>query len=202
VENSLSKAERTRAFIIETTAEIFNRKGYAGTSMSDLTDATGLSKGSIYGNFENKEEVALAVFDFNAAKISTQVRTRIDAALSYHDKLLVYSKVYRSMLKGVLSAGGCPILNTATEADDTNNQLKDRAAKAVLKWEKNLCDLMEKGIQAGELRKDIAVRQTALSVIALIEGGLMISKVTNDPTAMDKVLKTVESIIESLQAVQ
>jgi TetR/AcrR family transcriptional repressor of nem operon len=202
VENLLSKAERTRAFIIETTAEIFNKKGYAGTSMSDLTDATGLSKGSIYGNFENKEEVALAVFDYNTAKINTQVRTKIDAATSYHDKLLVYSKVYRSMLKGVISAGGCPILNTATEADDTNNLLKDRAAKALLKWEKNLCDLIEKGINAGELKKDISVRQTALSIIALIEGAMMISKVTNDLTAMDRVLKTVEFLIDNLRTEQ
>ena len=60
-----TKAERTRNFIIEKTAEIFNRKGYAGTSMSDITEATGLTKGSIYGNFENKEDVALAVFEYN-----------------------------------------------------------------------------------------------------------------------------------------
>ena len=62
--DSLSKAERTRLFIIEKTAPVFNTKGFAGTSLTDLTDATGLTKGSIYGNFQNKDEVALGCFRF------------------------------------------------------------------------------------------------------------------------------------------
>ena len=59
----MNKAERTRQYIIEKTAPIFNKKGYAGTSLSDMTGATGLTKGSIYGNFNDKDEVALAAFD-------------------------------------------------------------------------------------------------------------------------------------------
>ncbi len=59
----MNKAERTRHFIIEKAAPIFNTKGYAGTSLSDMTEATGLTKGSIYGNFADKDEVALACFE-------------------------------------------------------------------------------------------------------------------------------------------
>ena len=59
----MSKAEKTRQFIIEKTAPIFNKKGFAGTSLSDMTEATGLTKGSIYGNFADKDEVAMAAFD-------------------------------------------------------------------------------------------------------------------------------------------
>jgi TetR/AcrR family transcriptional repressor of nem operon len=58
----MTKAEKTKAFIIERSAPLFNSKGYSGTSMNDLMDITGLTKGSIYGNFENKDEVALAAF--------------------------------------------------------------------------------------------------------------------------------------------
>ena len=64
-----TKAERTTAYIIETVAPIFNKHGYVGTSMSDLTDATGLTKGAIYGNFENKEALALAAFQYNSTKL-------------------------------------------------------------------------------------------------------------------------------------
>ncbi len=65
----MTKAEQTRAFIIEKTAPLFNKKGFEGTSLSDMTTATGLTKGSIYGNFSNKDEVALEVFDYNLQKI-------------------------------------------------------------------------------------------------------------------------------------
>ena len=73
----MSKAERTRQFIIEKTAPIFNEKGYAGTSINDLTEATGLTKGSIYGNFENKDEVALAAFDYNFERVITFIKSKI-----------------------------------------------------------------------------------------------------------------------------
>ena len=53
----MSKAEKTKEFIIEKSAPIFNKKGYAGTSLADIMEATNLTKGSIYGNFENKDEL-------------------------------------------------------------------------------------------------------------------------------------------------
>jgi len=81
MENELSKADRTRQFIVETTAGIFNKKGYAGTSLSDLTQVTGLTKGSIYGNFKNKEEVAVAAFEYNTSKVRKQIMQL------YHRKL-------------------------------------------------------------------------------------------------------------------
>ena len=194
-----SKTERTKAFIIESTAEIFNKKGYAGTSLSDLTAATGLTKGSIYGNFENKEEVALAVFDYNYSRVSKRVLDLMDKAETFHDKLMVYAKVYKNISRAPLNHGGCPIINTAIEADDTNGLLKDRAAKALLKWEKNLTRLIEQGINAGEFKADINIRQTALSIIALIEGGVMISRTTNEPSSMEAVVNMVEMLINQMK---
>jgi hypothetical protein len=76
---TMSKAEKTRAFIIEKAAPIFNMKGFAGTSMADLTEATGLTKGAIYGNFENKDEVALAVYDYNLSLVVQGLRRSLQS---------------------------------------------------------------------------------------------------------------------------
>lgn len=198
---TLSKAERTRQFIIETTAPIFNTKGYEGTSMSDITDATGLTKGSIYGNFENKEEVALAAFDYNHGYIKKIIVSKVNQAQSYHDKLMVYATVYHSFTrKSGFVKGGCPILNTAIEADDTNPLLRDKAAAAILNWKNSIINLIKAGVSAGEFRQGTDQEQTALSIIALIEGGVMISKVTNSPASLDIILKTVASLIDGLRA--
>lgn len=200
MENELSKAERTRQFILETTASIFNKKGYAGTSLSDLTDATGLTKGSIYGNFKNKEEVAAAVFDYNLARVRKQVQMHVQQAGNYHDKLMVYAQVYHSFNKTKsFPAGGCPILNTAVEADDTNPILKERAASAILRWKRSVENLINAGIAAGEFKRDIDTNETALAMIALIEGGIMIAKVTSQPANLDTVLKTVEKMVTALK---
>lgn len=199
MENKLSKADRTRQFIIETTSGIFNMKGYAGTSMSDITEATGLTKGSIYGNFGNKEDVALAVFDYNSSKVSQVIQQRIQQAKTYHDKLMVYAQVYDQFTRGSFPQGGCPVLNTAVEADDTNSLLKDRAAKAVLRWKKNIQDLIQGGVGAGEFKEGLDHGQIALSIVALIEGGIMIAKVTNSQTNMDKIMQTVELLISQMK---
>lgn len=200
MENELSKADRTRQFIVETTAGIFNKKGYAGTSLSDLTQATGLTKGSIYGNFKNKEEVAVAAFEYNTSKVRKQIIQLIQKAPTYHEKLMVYAKVYHSFPTVNFPEGGCPILNTAVDADDTNPVLKEKAAMVILRWKKGIEELIQAGIAAGEFRKDIDTTQTALSIIALIEGGIMIAKVTNTPANLDTVLKTVNNIITGLEA--
>jgi TetR/AcrR family transcriptional repressor of nem operon len=197
--NELSKAARTRQFILEKTADIFNTKGYAGTSLADLTEATGLTKGSIYGNFANKEDVALAAFDYNLSLVAKAVQERMEQATTYHQKLLVYAQVYHTFIRTSFPLGGCPILNTAIEAVDTNNLLKNRAAKAILNWKKTIVELIKAGISSGEFRADIEPDQMALSIIALIEGGIMIARVTNSLTSLDKVLKTVEMLLNQLR---
>lgn len=199
MESVLSKAERTKKFIIESTASIFNVKGYAGTSMSDLTEATGLTKGSIYGNFENKEEVALAAFDYNLSKIKSVVNLKISKSVSYHDKLMVYAQVYHSFKGDVFPIGGCPVLNTSVEADDTHTLLKEKAAKAIAEWKKNIVELIEAGVNACEFKTGQDTDQTALSMIALIEGGIMIAKVTDSSVNLSKILKTVEQLILGLK---
>jgi len=199
MENGLSKSARTKQFIIESTAGIFNTKGYAGTSLSDLTAATQLTKGSIYGNFENKEDVALSVFDYNLSKIRRAIQSRMRKAVTYQDKLMVYAEVYHSFRGERFPVGGCPIINTAIEADDTHHALKQKAADALQSWKKNIADLINAGISSGEFKADTDSLQTALSIIALIEGGIMIAKVTDTPANLDKVLKTVALLIMQMK---
>jgi len=200
MENKPTKADRTRQFIIETTAALFNTKGYAGTSMSDITDATGLTKGSIYGNFTNKEEVALAVFDHNLDIILRAIREKVALAQSYHDKLMIYAKVYGNYNRAPFPQGGCPILNTAVEADDTAGLLKERAAKAVIRWKRGIMNLIQGGMNTGEFNKNVDQERIAISMIALIEGGMMIAKVTDTPTVMDVMLRAVSALIDELES--
>ncbi len=151
----MSKAERTKQFIIEKAAPVFNSKGYAGTSMSDLIHATGLTKGSIYGNFENKDEVALAAFDYNFDQVVSYIRGKMDERTSIIDKLLVYPETYRNFLQLHFLQSGCPINNTAAESDDTHPLLKQKAANALQFWRERLEYRIQTGIENNEIKPDI-----------------------------------------------
>lgn len=194
----MTKAEKTRAYIIEKTAPIFNVKGYAGTSLSDITEATGLTKGSIYGNFANKDEVALAAFDYNLKSVQDIIKREMDSRTTIKEKLLIYIHVYEHFLKFPFPQGGCPILNTAIEADDTHPQLKKKVADAIVSWKRSIEVLIEKGMENKEFRNIEDPEQTALSIIAMIEGSIMIAKVTGKTNYRNQVMKSVEKMINEL----
>ena len=195
----MSKAAQTRNFIIEKTAPVFNKKGYAGTSLTDITEATGLTKGSIYGNFANKDEVALAVFDYNLQKIGSIIRAKSAKHKSIKAQLLVYTNVYANLFRFPVTAGGCPILNTAIEADDTHPQLKEKVKAAVISWKNKLVKMIEKGIENKEFRKGINAEQTALSFIATLEGGIMVAGLTGKQGDMKLITQFVEKMIDDLE---
>jgi len=195
---NMSKAERTKQFIVEKTAPIFNVKGYAGTSVNDMMAATGLTKGSIYGNFRNKDDVALAAFDHNRKKVDQVVRREMEKESSAKGKLMVYAKVYGNFYKDAFPEGGCPILNTAIEADDTHAVLREKAADAITGWKDNIAVIIQKGVANNEFRAEVDPEQIAISIVALIEGGIMVAKVTGKLNYRTAIMKSVEKMINDL----
>lgn len=195
----MSKAERTRQFIIEKTAPVFNTKGYAGTSLSDMMDATGLTKGSIYGNFENKDEVALAAFDFNFQRVVSFLRDKIEERDSTIGKLLVYPETYRNFLKLSFLRSGCPIMNTSTEADDTHPLLREKAANALQYWRSSLERHLRSGIEKKEIKAGTDINEFTSVLIALIQGSVMHAKVTGKTSLLNTSMDYLEKIIKGLK---
>ena len=195
----MRKSDVTRQLIIEKTARVFNRKGYAGTSLNDLTLATGLTKGSIYGNFSGKDEVALAAFEYNLAQITTVIAEKAANEQTASGKLLAYAESYSALFPTISAAGGCPILNTSVEADDTHPALRKKAADAIRSWKKQLEQIINKGIETAELRNDIIPEHTAITMIAMIEGAIMVSRVCNNNNYFSIAMHQVKQMIANLE---
>lgn len=195
----LSKAERTRRFIIEKSSPIFNRKGYAGTSLSDLTRATGLTKGSIYGNFKNKGEVAVCAFRHNIAFTIKAMTAEIDKAETYLAKLLAYPRVYRRNIAAMMAIGGCPILNTVIDAENTNDALRSLAKDTIDDWKQAIMGLIRKGRVAGEIKADTDENVVAENIISLIEGGIAMTKATGEKSYICNAIDQTETIIRSIR---
>lgn len=195
----MGKAEKTRAYIVEKTAPIFNTKGYAGTSINDMTEATGLTKGSIYGNFANKDEVAVAAFDHNLKIVQAILRDEFSRCTTNTDKLLVYTRVYGNILKRPFPQGGCPVLNTAIESDDTHPLLCERAVQAIRDWKRHIIRLIEKGKASKEFREDADPAKIALTLIALVEGSIMLAKLSGRSADQRIVLQSATEFVMSLK---
>jgi AcrR family transcriptional regulator len=195
----LSKAERTKQFIIEKTAPVFNAKGYAGTSMNDLMLATGLTKGSIYGNFQNKDEVAIAAFEYNFQLIVLYIRKKMETKTSIIDKLLVYPETYRNFLKLPFLQSGCPIANTSTEADDTHLLLKEKVTIALTSWRNSMESLLKVGIKNKEIKPDINIQEVVAVCTALIQGAGIHAKVSGKVNYLNLSMNYLEKMIKELK---
>ncbi len=196
---TLPRSGRTRQLIIESAAPIFNKKGYAGTSMSDLTTATGLTKGSIYGNFKDKDDVAVHAFQHNIDLIFDFFSKELKAAGSTMDKLLAYPRGFRKIYRMILSYGGCPILNTAVEADDTHAVLRKMAVDVLAKWKKSIISLVEEGKTEGVIDMATNAKNMAEILIAIMEGGSVLSKVTGEESYILNAIDTAEKIITDMR---
>ncbi len=195
----MGKAEQTRQIIIEKAAPVFNKKGYLGTSISDLTKSTGLTKGAIYGNFNNKNEIALAAFDYNVKKIIAELKTEIDKTDNSIEKLLVLPNYYLKNFGEIYKQGGCPITNTAIDSDDTNSMLNKRVKEVIEGLKKTLIRIVNEGISRKEIISSTDPGSFASTLISLVQGGNLLSKASGDINYMANSLKQVEVLVTGIK---
>ena len=150
-----TKAERTTAYIIETVAPVFNRHGYVGTSMSDLTEATNLTKGALYGNFENKEALALSAFDYNRKLLLNAIDEELSIEGTAMDRIHSLINFYNKLL-----------------AAATKETIKEIEGKIAL--------VFENGVNSGEFKIPVSPLQFAKQLYTILQGSIAMATLTKD----------------------
>ena len=175
-----TKAERTTSYIIETVAPIFNKLGYVGTSMSDLTEATGLTKGALYGNFENKEALALAAFEHNSKVLLAEIEEKLNSGGTSLQKLFVLTNFYRYYDDFTNGMGGCPILNVGVDAQHNNSLLAAAVKETAKTIEGKIALVIENGIKNNELSIPVTPLQFAKQLYTMLQGAVAMATITGD----------------------
>ena len=175
----MTKAEKTRQFIIETSAPIFNKKGVAGTTLSDVMKATQMSKGILYLHFEDKEDLSKCVVTYNLkqhlARTSDAIQHFETAKDTFFALVDFLSRPFSTPVEG-----GCPMLNFGMEADDTNDAICQLVGSAVSEALEGITKILEWGVENGEFKTGWDYKTFAIKAYAVLEGGLLISRTTKD----------------------
>src|SRR5579871_3037163 len=150
----MPKGARTRERIIEQAAPLFNQKGFFGSSLSDIMEATGLKKGGIYNHFLSKEELALQAFDYAADCVNERLSLLLAKQHTAVDRLLAFASVFCDMARNSPVPGGCPLLNTAIESDDAHPVLREHVLGAMDRWRDRVQNAVREGLATGEFRED------------------------------------------------
>jgi TetR/AcrR family transcriptional regulator, transcriptional repressor for nem operon len=181
-----TKGGQTRQRIVEEAAQLFSRQGYFGVSLSDIMEATDLEKGGIYNHFENKDAIALAAFDYSVKLLWRLFTQALEGKTNAVDRLLASVAAFRTLARNPPLPGGCPLLNTAVEADDAHPLLRQRVRAAMDHWRGTLRDTVAEGIARGEIRPDVDGDALASLIIATLEGAVMLTKLYDDANHMSR----------------
>ncbi|PAW93350.1 TetR family transcriptional regulator [Mucilaginibacter sp. MD40] len=190
----MTKAERTRQFIIEQSAPVFNTKGVAGTAMSDVMQATKMAKGGLYGHFESKEELSFAVVDYCLNTISESVCSGLNRKKTAKEKLFYFIDHFAKVDKPVIE-GGCPMLNFGSEADDTNPAIKQRVNRSIKESQALLKGILACGQANNEFKADWQIDEFAIKMFAMLEGGVLMARVADNNDVMKQISKMLKDEI-------
>jgi TetR/AcrR family transcriptional regulator, transcriptional repressor for nem operon len=192
---AVTKGERSRQKIVETAAVLFNQKGFTGCSMGDIVAASGLEKGTLYGHFSTKEELALLAFDYAWKDTSDKRLRNIDTVSNAVDKLKLHVDNY---VNTPSFPGGCPLLNFAVDADDGNLALRTRVRKALKGWEDFLAKIVKDGQSAGEINPEIEPHSVANLVISTLEGATVLARINKRSSALDDAQRHLNLYLETV----
>jgi AcrR family transcriptional regulator len=192
----MGKAERTRQFIIEQAAPIFNEKGIAGTTINDIMNATKMAKGGLYGHFESKDDMSVAVVDHLMDTMGAKVHSVVMKEKTASGKLFAFMDFYKDPLQPFCQ-GGCPMVNFGVEADDTNPVLKKKIGERMLGTEQFLANIVKQGISDGEFTANFDAGSFGIKLFAMIEGGSLISRVLGHAQQMGVIISALKAEIEA-----
>jgi len=194
----MTKAEKTKQFIIEQAATIINEKGISGTSIDDVLKAAKVAKGCLYNHFESKDELSLACVDYLLGKLTERRDALICRQATATEKLHAFMEMNKNALNSLVT-GGCPIVNLSTESDDTNPVIKKKLKKVIEGYNKLFIQIIQEGIDAGEFSNKINAEEFAFKMFTSIEGAGIMCRIMNSNKPMHIVISSLKTELETFR---
>jgi len=191
--------EATKESILKRSGVLFNTRGYKATSISNITDATGLTKGAIYRHFTNKHELEVETLMHLSNVMFEKLRERIREQITAGEKLRAVFRFFESYISNPPVKGGCPLMNAAVEADDAHPVLRKGAVKVLNLIRGSLLTILANGVKYKQIKPDIDQEMFATLVFASLEGAIMMSKVTGDESDIKRTIAFLEKQLKEIE---
>ncbi|MGO4771208.1 TetR family transcriptional regulator C-terminal domain-containing protein [Flavobacterium sp. W22_SRS_FK3] len=185
----------TSEFILDKVAPIFNKQGYVGTSLTNITKATGLTKGAIYCNFSNKEDLALKSFQLNISLAIKPLFRLVSTTPGSINKLHVITDYQRNYYNLVKDIGGCPMLRVGVDTKFINPLLFAEAQNLSQKFTSGLVSIIKEGIIKNEIQENTDPYKYAKVILSLIEGSSLLAFTHDDQTYITNAMDFIDSIL-------
>lgn len=195
----MRQPEATKASILKQSGLLFNTQGYQATSLSDITNATKLTKGAIYRHFKSKHHLEKEALLFLSETMFDHMRQHIKAQKTAPEKLRALFRFFETYISNPPIKGGCPLLNVSTEADDAHPVLRKQAVSILTLLKNSIVTLIDNGVRFGQVKPGVDKEYYASVIIALLEGAIMMSKVQGNNQDIKLAIRHLDAMIQEIE---
>ncbi|MGH3288643.1 MAG: TetR/AcrR family transcriptional regulator [Streptosporangiaceae bacterium] len=188
------KGERTRARIVEAAARLINQRGVAGTTLDDVKAAADVSGSQMYHYFPDKDELVQAVIAHQADIIAGNQR---QADLGSADGLTAWRNMVIAEAKSSEGRGGCPLGSLAGQLAETDPRARALLASGFGQWQAAIGDGLRRLHHAGHLPDGTDPDALAVTLLATLQGGLLLAQVQRDARPLETAVGTLLELARS-----
>jgi AcrR family transcriptional regulator len=182
-----AKGERTRARIIGAAARLIYEHGVAGTTLEDVRTAAEVSGSQLYHYFADKDELVQAVIDHQADVI---VGNQQRADLGTIEGLKAWRDMVIAVAKSTDGMGGCPLGSLGSQLAESDPQARALVAAGFGRWSAAINDGLRALHTAGHLPAGINPDDLAVTLLAALQGGLLLAQVQRDTRPLETAVDT------------
>jgi TetR/AcrR family transcriptional regulator, transcriptional repressor for nem operon len=181
------KGERTRARIVEAAARLVYERGVAGTTLDDIRSAAGVSGSQLSHYFTDKDELVRAVIGYQAGTIAGNQR---QADLGSPEGLRAWRDMVVAQVKDSQGRGGCPLGSLAGQLAETDPRARAQIAAGFEQWSAAIGDGLRNLHAAGYLPAGTDPDDLAVTLLAALQGGLLLAQVQRDTRPLETAVDT------------
>ena len=181
------KGERTRARIVDEAARLVHERGVAGTTLDDVKAAAEVSGSQLYHYFPDKDELVQAVIDHQAETIVSNQRR---ADLGSVEGLHAWRDMVIATARSAEARGGCPLGSLGGQLAESDPEARALIAAGFEEWSTAISEGLRTLHAAGHLPAGIDPDDLAVTLLAVLQGGLLLAQVQRSTRAFETAVDT------------
>jgi AcrR family transcriptional regulator len=181
------KGERTRARIVEEAAGLIHERGVAGTTLDDVKAAAEVSGSQLYHYFPDKNELVQAVIDYQA---DTIVNNQRHADLGSVKGVEAWRNMVITAAKRAEAKGGCPLGSLGGQLAESDPEARSLIAAGFERWTAAISEGLRSLQADGQLPSDIDPDDLAVTLLATLQGGLLLAQVQRSTRPFETAVNT------------
>ncbi len=175
----------TRDRILAESKELVFKNGFSGTSIDQILEKTGITKGAFFYHFKSKNTLAQVLIE----DFAKDDMAHLNSALSKTEhlesdplkRLLAFVQEFIDMMDNVSEPPSCLYASYTHESSQFEDETLQIISETVLLWRQALVELLNKVLLEREMKVEIDITSLADQFTVIFEGGFLVSKILNDP---------------------